>query len=1066
MLRRKTGASFLSIATLAVSLLASSCSCGTSETQTQLPRMSWDAPRDPDGADFLVNFGPVSVGTSATKRFTIENTGSTALALKGGQVVRPFSIDSRSEGVDLSDGEFSVPVGGSVEVIFGFSPSEPQAEPVTQLLTLRSNERGAPTYEIRLKGQGIKPSLRCEPSPLDFGPVVRDSKKTLTITCSNPLEVPIQLVIEGFRGNYRHAFSASAPGDDEEFIEVGADGSVDIEIEFSATTNGPNDAMLVLRDLNNQLLAQVQVVAITALSAVELDPSGCVDFGLVPVGTQASQTLLLRNIGSTAIEVLSVEVPLATSDVFSNGTALPLSLAAEAEEGTPLEVIFSPQQGGPISTTMEIFTDDERPGTRSISTCAKGIGGGPKLVCDEALVEFNMVAVGNPVSRVVRCTNDGFAPAGVDVEPLYLDELAVEGAEFRATVRNEDGTSGAKEEGYVIGESFFVDVVFDPVDEGFEEGAILLSSAAAVDGLHEIRLAGHGRDLPPCDFSILAPELRFGVVGAGETRVQTFHVINHGDSACLIHDLRLSERSDPAFSVEPIAEYELAGHGQLRVDVTFAPTANRAVITGAVQFEISNQDDRYQEVPLRGTAAQPCLVLDPEEVDFGMVGPGCTTRDRMVTIANMCSKDISVDSIEVDPSLHSGYFHVVARPGLPRVLQPNERMEFSMRYSPDALGDHAGTLSVGVTGGEPYVSVLRGVGAADAVQREQFKQRDRPKVDLLWVMDNSSSFTPYQQRVAQNVGTFLQVANEQRVDWQVAVTTTGLSPASVGPSQDQCPGGAKGGENGRFFPIDGSHPRILTPTQPNLSVHWDFNMMVGVCQGGDGVEQPLEAAYRALSPPLIDSIYDTRDWDKSGDPSWEDGNAGFIRKDAALSVIFVTDDKDHSTGWGRTPRQYADFFLSLKDARLRDMVKVHAITLPKAGQSGNCSPTNQTPRATGDRILEVVEATGGHWLNICTPTSDHTAWRNGLRVMSQAALGSYTPRFYLDGTPGDANGDGVVDEEDIQIWVDGQELPPVRNGTRIWSYDSVTHTIHFSSNAAPKPGADLSATYKVACIPD
>jgi len=1039
---------------LAVGLVASSCSCGGNETQRQFPVGVWEIPKDPSGdADFLVDFGAVPVGTHASQRFSLRNQGNTALMLQAeGSLARPFSSDVGSQPVEI-------PVGGAVEVGFGFLPSQESETPEETVFVLASNERGAPTFRIRLQGRGVKPTLDCTPSPLEFGKVVRDTTKALTTVCENRLSVPLELVIEGFRGNFRQAFTASAPGDEASSIPLAAGGSISIRIEFAASSLGPNDAALVLRDWNGQLLAQIDVVATTVQGAVELDPADCLDFGLVPVGTSAERSFQLRNLGAAPLQVLSASFP-PTSQAFTFESSFPISLGID-DEVEELRIAFTPETGGPQATTLELRTDDERPGSQVVSSCARGVGGGPKLSCSPAMLDFGMVAVQNPYTRTFLCMNDGFAPAGMEVDNLFVDSVEVAGAEFSAVIRNEDGGFGAKEEGYAIGEGFVVEVTYDPADEGFDEGEVALESSAAVGGVHVTRLAGQGRNLDPCDFSILPPSVGFGVVDVGEVRTATFHVVNHQTSACLLSRLHLSEDSDPAFSVNPFDVVEIPGDGNHPVEVTFAPTEYREQITGEVRFEISNPARRDQVVPLRGTAAPPCLLLDPEEVDFGNVGPGCRTPERKVTVANTCGRNMTLTEISILDSLNSDYFDLRSAPVLPRVLQPNERVEFGLIYNPARVGEHTGTVALSVEGGEPYHAGLRGVGVVDATQTERFRQRDRPKVDLLWVMDNSSSFRPYQERISANVGTFLQVANDERVDWQVAVTSSGLTEAQVAPTQPECPGGAKGGEAGRFFPIDGSHPRILTPTQPNLGVHWAHNMMVGDCFGGDGVEQPLEAAFRALSPPLINEVKSS-----AHDSPWDDGNAGFIRRDAALAVIFVTDDRDHSD-FGRTPQQYADFFLSLKDQRLRDMVKVHAITLPKTGSPAvNCARATPAPRPTGDRIIEVVEATGGHWLNICTPTSDTAAWTAGLRAMSRAALGSFTPRFYLDSQPGDANGDGVVNEEDLQIWVDGEELLPIRNGTRIWSYDPVSRTVDFSANAAPKPGADLWATFKVECIID
>ena len=315
-------------------------------------------------------------------------------------------------------------------------------------------------------------------------------------------------------------------------------------------------------------------------------------------------------------------------------------------------------------------------------------------------------------------------------------------------------------------------------------------------------------------------------------------------------------------------------------------------------------------------------------------------------------------------------------------------------------------------------------------------------------MDNSGSFGPFQTAVAQNLPSFLTFAEEQRIDFHIGVTTSGLTPSGT-----SCPGGANGGEDGRLFPIDGSHPRVLTPTTPNLTDHWKFNMKVGECHGS---EYYYEAARRALSEPLISSVKDAR-YPNSG---YQDGNAGFLRKDASLSVIVVADEHDQSgelSGNTWLPADYLNFFRNIKGQRLANMFKFHAITGGPAGQNGSCAQA-------GDKLLYSVNETQGTWVDICTYTNQN-AWQNGLKEMSKGAFG-FSARFFLRGTPGDQNHDGRVDEKDIEVKVDGKLTPPVSGSrARVWTYDPQTYAIDFAPLFIPAPGAQLTATYTVKCIP-
>src|SRR5690606_22983653 len=150
-------------------------------------------------------------------------------------------------------------------------------------------------------------------------------------------------------------------------------------------------------------------------------------------------------------------------------------------------------------------------------------------------------------------------------------------------------------------------------------------------------------------------------------------------------------------------------------------------------------------------------------------------------------------------------------------------------------------------------------------------------------------------RLVGAIPAFIAAARARNVDLRVAVTTTGIEPASPA-----CPGGAMGGEAGRVFPVDNARPRIVSLSTPNVEAILQENVQVGQCAF---VEQGFEALRRALSSPLVNNADDPRT------PTPNDGNAGFLRDEAALAVIFVGDEDDHSPDDVAT---YVDWLRALK----------------------------------------------------------------------------------------------------------------------------------------------------------
>src|SRR5690606_14628226 len=90
---------------------------------------------------------------------------------------------------------------------------------------------------------------------------------------------------------------------------------------------------------------------------------------------------------------------------------------------------------------------------------------------------------------------------------------------------------------------------------------------------------------------------------------------------------------------------------------------------------------------------------------------------------------------------------------------------------------------------------------------------------------------------------------------------------------------------------------------------------------------PFHAALTALSPPLINEVKDSRPG-LTGHPSWNDGNAGFLRPDAALSIVVLTDEVEQSFEFGMTPLGYVGALRDVKGPRFRHLLKISAITVP------------------------------------------------------------------------------------------------------------------------------------------
>ncbi len=154
------------------------------------------------------------------------------------------------------------------------------------------------------------------------------------------------------------------------------------------------------------------------------------------------------------------------------------------------------------------------------------------------------------------------------------------------------------------------------------------------------------------------------------------------------------------------------------------------------------------------------------------------------------------------------------------------------------------------------------------------------QMDIVFVVDDSGSMQEEQTNLATNFPMFATLLSGYRtpdgdpIDFRLAVTTTGkdLSYTVSGfpfPFNES-------GDDGAFRNNCSSSSRWLSPADPNMKDTLACRADVGT--GGPSFEMPLLMSKWALDKRLSDGT-----------------NAGFLRPDALLAIVMLTDEDDAST---------------------------------------------------------------------------------------------------------------------------------------------------------------------------
>ena len=242
-------------------------------------------------------------------------------------------------------------------------------------------------------------------------------------------------------------------------------------------------------------------------------------------------------------------------------------------------------------------------------------------------------------------------------------------------------------------------------------------------------------------------------------------------------------------------------------------------------------------------------------------------------------------------------------------------------------------------------------------------QKRTNKVDLLFMVDNSNSMSAMTEQLKQRFDQLFKVFQDLAAqspptyaDLQIGVVTSDYGAGKTGaPGCQPSPGGQRGrlqalGESapqGCLPPVGLSYLRYdfdpahaQTRNLPNgQNLVQTFTCMASVGDSGCGFEHQLESVYAALHDPLPE-------------------NAGFLRDDALLAVVFLTNEDDSSAPTDSMMFDKSDtaqwgYESSYRQTRWGiECMQNGSLQLPPYGDSGGpltgCVPATNPPGAEYD----------------------------------------------------------------------------------------------------------------------
>mgnify|MGYP000959208039 FL=1 len=224
-----------------------------------------------------------------------------------------------------------------------------------------------------------------------------------------------------------------------------------------------------------------------------------------------------------------------------------------------------------------------------------------------------------------------------------------------------------------------------------------------------------------------------------------------------------------------------------------------------------------------------------------------------------------------------------------------------------------------------------------------------PKVNILFVVDNSGSMKGYQAKMAENIELFAETFFENsRVDYRIGVVPV-YDSKYLNDKTVYVPSGVRKmnplGELVKLKAADGKEITdqvYITRDTPNPKEVLKNTVMIGTQWGPEAEE--------SFSPVLAVTNLQLN----------EEKNKGFYQPDAYLAVIFLTDADDVTPGLSAE-----DFYQKLVDLKGGDRSKVLiAAALPNLDKkSANCATDGRGPVQAFPSLLSV---SGGIFADLCS----------------------------------------------------------------------------------------------------
>ncbi|MEE2758213.1 MAG: choice-of-anchor D domain-containing protein [Myxococcota bacterium] len=981
-----------------------------------------------------VTLTAVEVGEETSRTLTLRNSGSSQLIV----TEISFSEFINQDEFTIEHPPLPITLEGQEELSLRLRYSPVDVGIDQGFLIFTSNDRTNGQLRVPINSTLSATGLTANPDRLAF--FSEDgSRQFETVDIINLGTVPVTINSWALSDDSSADFEIVTPSAQ---ALLGQDDVLSVEVAFQPSDSADDFGTLTFEtDSQIQPRLNIQLVGATPSPEIVVLPES-VEFGAIDLNTESEPVeIIIENRGTQPLTVSNILLAPATpppNNEQFNLSGLPDfaqgPLTIEPDAAASFTVNYLPQVEGRHATSIVIENNDV---DESIFTVP--LTGRVRQPCIEVLpdaIDFGFVARGiesaRQVANVLNCGD----------MPLVVEDISIDNGDFNWAPTNNGPRTNVTLEPLetMVFETWFQN---NSTAEGQPaSGTLTVRNNTPDRPAVEVPLTATGGGQPNCTLTILPRRMDFGLVARGSNTTRDFDILNRGTGHCDITNQEIVPLIDipiPGFNMVRFSITQRAPNGRIGPGATVPMQVTyRPQIYGAdlAKLRISFNDPftneaRTVEADLSGLGGDSNISVIPSRLDFGAVTAGeCASREERVSVyntglVNLCITDMRLEGPDC------AEFLITDRPVANQdgciLVTRNRPAEVLLQYEPTNLAeDNCELVFVSDANNAPELRVpLVGEGVATNRQTDDFVQTSGQRVDVLFVIDNSGSMGEEQDNLQDNFASFINGARQFANDYQIGVVTTDVDDAD---------------NAGKLV----GDPRIIR-RGPDVENQFSGNVAVGT--RGSGTEKGLEAAEKALKDPLIfdtgvacQANADCVEPDRCVEGRCGGFNRGFLREDAALEIVFVSDEDDSSSA---TLNYYVDFFKNIKGFRNESLFHAHAIVGADNGRPANCN-SNLGDATPGRAYVEVANRTNGGIYSICEGD-----FGRALREIGNQAFG-LPVQFFLSRPAREAS---------IRVSVNGA---PRANG---WSYDRDSNSVIFDEASVPQPRESIRVEYDAQCFP-